>query len=296
MTCENHLFIKEAVVAPSEEWSFSVPCWRFLRVSRGQGYWIGKPRARALEAGDVVVAAPQVEGLVRASQLGEIALHYFHFCPELLTGLLTLAERRHLDSTASDGRVPLRFLSPSHPLAQRFETLCIGKTRQNTLHQRGQMLELIGALFGDEAVPKPEKRVRIASARERFYQLINQLPEGEIIQHTPEEFAQRCGCSLRHFSRLFHDHLGVSIRAQQTKIRLEKASCLLRETDAKVVQVAKDSGYRHLSLFNAMFKKHFGVTPSQYRRQHYSSSAHEEHHGSDKTPPPSSRKRNTPDI
>lgn len=295
MKCDNHLFIKETVVAPSDEWSFSVPCWRFLRINRGQGYWTGKPRARALEAGDVVIMAPQAEGFLRASQLGEVSINYFHFCPELLTGLLTLAERRYLDSMSSEVRVPLRFLPPDHPLAERFETLCVGKARQNPLHQRGLMLELIGAVFGDEAAPKPQKRTRIASARERFDQLISQMPEGDIIKHTPEELAQRCGCSLRHFSRLFHDHLGISIRARQTKIRLEKASQLLRETDAKIVQVAMDSGYRHLSLFNAMFKKHFGMTPSQHRQQHQVSTE-EDQHDSDKPSPPSSRKRNTPDI
>jgi AraC-like DNA-binding protein len=270
------LFVKETVVAPADEWSFSVPCWRFLRVSKGQGYWIGKPRARTLEAGDVVIAGPQQEVVVRASQLGEISLHYFHFCPELLTGLLTLSERRQLDSTANGAHAPFRFLPPSHPLARSFEALCISKGRQNTLHQRGQMLELIGALFSDEAAPRARKRARIASARERFYQLINQMPESEIVKYTPEALAQRCGCSLRHFSRLFHEHLGISIRAQQTKIRLEKASQLLRETDAKIIQIARESGYRHLSLFNAMFKRHFSMTPSQYREQNHFSSSGEE--------------------
>ena len=282
-------------MAPSEEWTFSVRCWRFLRVNKGQAYWIGKSRARALEAGDVIIASPHVDGFVRASRLGEIGLHYFHFCPALLTGLLTLSERRHLDATARDMRAPLRFLPASHPLARRFEALCISHTRQNTLHQRGQMLELIGALFGDEAPPKPQKQTRIASVRERFYQLISQMLEGELIKYSPQELAQRCGCSLRHFSRLFHDHLGISIRAQQTKIRLEKASHLLRETNAKIVQVARESGYRHLSLFNAMFKKHFGMTPSQYRDRHYYFSA-EGRQDSDKTSSSSSRKRNTPDI
>ena len=29
-----------------------------------------------------------------------------------------------------------------------------------------------------------------------------------------------------------------------------------------------DSGYRHLGLFNAMFKRRFNMTPTEYRRQH----------------------------
>ena len=72
--------------------------------------------------------------------------------------------------------------------------------------------------------------------------------------------------SPRHLNRLFREHLGVSVRAKQTELRLLKASQLLRETDAKIVNVALESGYRNLSLFNAMFKKRFRMTPSLWRR------------------------------
>ena len=46
----------------------------------------------------------------------------------------------------------------------------------------------------------------------------------------------------------------------------EKARQLLADTDEKITTIALESGYRHLGFFNAMFKKKFGVTPSEWRR------------------------------
>ena len=53
-------------------------------------------------------------------------------------------------------------------------------------------------------------------------------------------------------------------------MRLQKARQMLQESDARMIYVAMESGFRHLSLFNAVFKKRFGLTPSEWRRQNSS--------------------------
>jgi AraC-like DNA-binding protein len=50
-------------------------------------------------------------------------------------------------------------------------------------------------------------------------------------------------------------------------MRLLKARDLLADSNEKVMTVAMAAGYRHLSLFNAMFKKQFGMTPTEWREQ-----------------------------
>ena len=76
-----------------------------------------------------------------------------------------------------------------------------------------------------------------------------------------------CGCSLRHFRRMFRKQFKTSIRAKQTELRLEKARQLLTETDDKTSTIAHAAGYRHLGFFNMMFKKKFGMTPTEWRRR-----------------------------
>jgi len=77
-------------------------------------------------------------------------------------------------------------------------------------------------------------------------------------------------CSPRHFSRLFRAEFGVPLRKRQTELRLQRARQLLADANAKILKVAYESGYRHLGQFNAMFKKRFGVTPSEWRQQNLS--------------------------
>ena len=50
------------------------------------------------------------------------------------------------------------------------------------------------------------------------------------------------------------------------EIRLLKALSLLRDPDAKIINIA-EQWFHHLGLFNACFKKRFGDTPGQWRKR-----------------------------
>ena len=93
------------------------------------------------------------------------------------------------------------------------------------------------------------------------------MPEAELSQCSLRDLAGQLNCSERHFSRLFREEFGVPFRARQIELRLLHARQLLANSDDKIINVAYDSGYRHLGLFNVMFKKRFGVTPSEWRQQ-----------------------------
>ena len=59
----------------------------------------------------------------------------------------------------------------------------------------------------------------------------------------------------------------MSFRDKQTEVRLMRARELLATTRSKVLEVALESGYESLSLFNLMFKRRFGVSPGKWREQ-----------------------------
>src|SRR6266436_3070471 len=267
MKFQRHLFLNEITLPPSAEWMDSSPGWRFLRVSQGAAYWLAQGAARELAPGDLVVVAPAGEGSLRASQLGEVKLHFFHFCPEQLSGFLTLSERHYLETSATQGKSAIRFLPATGTTAQEFAALIALEPSPNTLAQRCRLLHLVATAFADEMVRHQVPPARSSVALHRFKSLIQEMPDHELISRTPEQLAQLCGCSLRHFSRLFRKQFGSSIRGKQTELRLVKASQLLSDTDAKIIHVALESGYRHLGLFNFMFKKYLGMTPSEWRRK-----------------------------
>jgi AraC-like DNA-binding protein len=61
--------------------------------------------------------------------------------------------------------------------------------------------------------------------------------------------------------------VGVSFREKQTEIRLNRAVQLLARTDSKVVDVAFESGFGSVSLFNTLFKRRFRVPPRVWRQR-----------------------------
>ena len=80
------------------------------------------------------------------------------------------------------------------------------------------------------------------------------------------DFATRFGMSDATFSRFFQRHCGMNFTHYVRKIRIGYACSLLQETELKVVDVANDSGFKNLSLFNRQFKAEIGKTPQHYRK------------------------------
>jgi AraC family transcriptional regulator of adaptative response / DNA-3-methyladenine glycosylase II len=82
-----------------------------------------------------------------------------------------------------------------------------------------------------------------------------------------ELLAARLGVSDRHVRRIFESQFGVSpLQYLQTR-RLLTAKQLLADTALPITQVALISGYASVRRFNAAFVSHYGLNPTQLRRQ-----------------------------
>jgi AraC-like DNA-binding protein len=92
------------------------------------------------------------------------------------------------------------------------------------------------------------------------------LSVDDLIDTPVDKLAARFGCSRRQLNRLFHRHLGYSIAALRMELRMQQAARLLRDRQAKIINVAERCGFNHLGLFNICFKKRFKMPPSQWRK------------------------------
>jgi len=81
-----------------------------------------------------------------------------------------------------------------------------------------------------------------------------------------EQIAGVCGMSTSHFRAVFKGETGMSVRDFILHTRLAGAAYLLRSTDKSVLQIALESGFGQASCFNRMFLRHFGVTPTAFRK------------------------------
>jgi AraC-like DNA-binding protein len=83
-----------------------------------------------------------------------------------------------------------------------------------------------------------------------------------------EEYARLCHRSLSTYKRDFYDAFGIAPGRWLQEKRLERACALLEQTEKPVTDVVFESGFINITHFDRVFKKHFGITPLKYRRQH----------------------------
>ena len=259
------LFIQQLSLPPSDEWSPQCHGWIMVRVAEGSGYCIQKGNVCALNVGDGFMALGGTKVSVRASQLGDLHLQLVRIDPELINGLLTVAEWFNLEAGQGSTK-GISFFKANEPTGQKFTRLA-KQANTDRLPVRCALLQLWASLVTGWPAATTFSPVADTKLRHRFQQLVEQMPETELSRHSLSGLAQRLECSERHFSRLFRREFGVSFRSHQIDARLHHARQLLADPAKKISTVANESGYRHIGLFNSTFKKHFGMTPSEWRRQ-----------------------------
>lgn len=80
------------------------------------------------------------------------------------------------------------------------------------------------------------------------------------------ELARRVGTNKKRLTQIFRQQVGMSAFEYLQELRLERGRSLLRDTDLQVQLIAEQVGYRNAGDFTRAFRRHFGVTPRQYRQ------------------------------
>ncbi|KAA6186702.1 response regulator [Thiohalocapsa marina] len=80
------------------------------------------------------------------------------------------------------------------------------------------------------------------------------------------ELARRVGTNKQRLTQIFRQQVGMSAFEYLQELRLERGRSLLRDTDLQVQLIAEQVGYRNAGDFTRAFRRHFGVTPRQYRQ------------------------------
>ena len=79
------------------------------------------------------------------------------------------------------------------------------------------------------------------------------------------ELAQLSNLSPFYFSRLFKESTGITPYQYISKLRMERAKRLLKNTELAIADIALSCGFASQSCFSTAFRKGVGVTPKTYR-------------------------------
>ena len=81
------------------------------------------------------------------------------------------------------------------------------------------------------------------------------------------EAAKAVNTSVRYFCKVFKNYTGITFVEYLTRLRIEKSKSLLLNPHKRISEVAFEVGFESLTQFNRSFKKHTGMTPTEFRTQ-----------------------------
>ena len=77
--------------------------------------------------------------------------------------------------------------------------------------------------------------------------------------------ADMLGVTRTYFTTNFTQKKGVSPYAYLTDYRIKKAKSLLLDSDLRISEIAYSVGFSGVERFSDMFRRHVGVSPTEYR-------------------------------
>lgn len=153
-------------------------------------------------------------------------------------------------------------------------TLCIPSLRNTFLSMKeaenlqysseiflcSKLYEMFSLLQEEFAPPLKGNSGSLYSKRAKDYILANYANNISVAS-----IAAMLGIDRRYLCRIFRKHVGDTPQNYLVNYRLEKAGMLLSKYGYSVSEAARSTGYDDIYNFSKMFKKKYGIPPSQYK-------------------------------
>ena len=243
-----------------------------IYIKKGKGTVILDFAANYVEAGDIVIVIPgQMHGI---SRLDEYSMEYENiiFSPEMLYS-------GYADTLGEEFFVPflsgkISFDHVITPDDNNYERIagCLDRLdslggvfpQGYKLAVKGYLFEFLFELYREcdtTATSKSDKNL------DRIKDVIKYIETNYENPISIDEIAAVSGFSPSHFMKFFKKIMGTSFIDYLNDYRLSMASRMLLSSDDSILDVAAYCGYDNLSYFNRIFKRKYGMTPSQYRKK-----------------------------
>ena len=127
------------------------------------------------------------------------------------------------------------------------------------------LYELMGQVAYTFAERVKEAKIPISS--DEIIQSAIRFIQQNVCEHiTVKDVAEHIGFSRSYFSTYFKSKLGFSVNAFIMRCKMKEAKQLLKYTDKSINTISSYLCFSNQSHFQSQFKKHFGITPLQYRK------------------------------
>ena len=140
--------------------------------------------------------------------------------------------------------------------------IVINNLIQNRLHLKGKFS---GAQQQTDKLEQLDVKGNDELLMERIMKVVNKnLTDSDF---NVETLCSEVGISRTQLHRKMKEMTGLTTSDFLRNIRLEQAARLLKEQKINVTQVAYSVGFSNLAHFSTVFRRHFGVSPTEYAEQ-----------------------------
>lgn len=255
-------------------------------VSEGHGQHVFQGQAYPVSKGDVFVIPPGAEHDYRVTGDKPLEIYNILFMPALLTPMLDSLSQvtpfLHFFYVEPFLRKEQEFhahlklsLAEEQAVKERLDRL-VEEHRQKPLGFRvaikallAELLVFLSRCYGQAEV-NPGFRPDDAGI---IRQLCAFLDAHYAEPFHLEQVCRMCGMSQTVFTGKFKQLTGRTFTEYRNEVRVRASLKPLRESGAKIVDVAQQVGIGDVSHFNRLFKIHMRMTPREYRSQHWRKAA-----------------------
>lgn len=238
--------------------------WEILLVTSGRILHTINGKKKVLSKGDAWLIRPEDNHMLTYADKGSHKDYQsitFVFTDEVFSAISSAYDSH----TIHNAEVKLSFNVDNEMIEYAIER-CLAAQMQPKETYRTISLIIINKLF----LTLLERKINnVPSYPDWLNDFISYLSSPYYFGKSVHDLAKQTPYSYSRLTTLFKFYTGKSLLQYINELKLTYAQKLLRTTDKQVIEISNEIFYDSVSSFNHNFKKKFGQTPSEYRKNTY---------------------------
>ncbi|MBO5335906.1 MAG: helix-turn-helix transcriptional regulator [Lachnospiraceae bacterium] len=235
----------------------------------GDRRWISTETIRTCHAGDCGITKPHVYHRNCSMSDTPYERYVLKVRPEIFQPIIDIIGETELNILCQNY---LRFTKESQKIIHAMYDEILNEYTKNSPYSQlilqGMVYKLFFYMYENHIPSELDKNtLYVKKFDERIHNALIYI-ENNLTYGSPiEEVAASVSLSPSHFSRLFKSVTGSSYTDYLTDVRLQHAQILLGTTSLSISEIATKLGLANGNYLCTLFKKKYGVAPTEYRRE-----------------------------
>lgn len=236
----------------------------------GDRRWLSRDCVRTGHAGDIGIAKPDVYHRNCSMSDTPYDRYVLKIRTEIFQPVIDIIGQDNMNYLCSEY---LHFTQESqNTIHDMFEEMLCEynkKTPASQLILQGMVYKFFFYIYDNRLPDQPGSSIiHLKHFDDRIQEALVYVENNLKIGPSIEDTAKYVSLSPSHFSRLFKEITGTSYSDYVSEVRLEHAAIMLELGEKNINKIAESLGLSSGNYLCNIFKKKYGLTPSQFRKQH----------------------------